>query len=100
LAASCGGHRWASSSNTLSNKRPRFNRPYIPALKDRGFTARLVRSRVRFSPQGWQMQSLKSPRARRTAAEGEAKPPQASQALPVLVLAICATFPARYTQMS
>jgi len=36
------GHRWASSSNTLSNKRPRFNRPYIPALKDRGFTARLV----------------------------------------------------------
>jgi serine/threonine protein kinase len=37
------GHRWASSSNTLSNKRPRFNRPYIPVLKDRGFTARLVR---------------------------------------------------------
>ena len=37
------GHRWASSSNTLSNKRPRFNPPYIPALKDRGFTARLVR---------------------------------------------------------
>jgi len=36
------GHRWASSSNTLSNKRPRFNPPYIPALKDRGFTARLV----------------------------------------------------------
>src|ERR1700683_2247253 len=36
------GHRWASSSNTLSNKRPRFNRPYIHALKDRGFTARLV----------------------------------------------------------
>jgi len=38
------GHRWASSSNTLSNKRPRFNRPYIPALKDRGFTARLVKN--------------------------------------------------------
>jgi hypothetical protein len=36
------GHRWPSSSNTLSSKRPRFNRPYIPALKDRGFTARLV----------------------------------------------------------
>ena len=36
------GHRWASSCNTLSNKRPRFNPPYIPALKDRGFTARLV----------------------------------------------------------
>jgi hypothetical protein len=36
------GHRWASSSNTLRNKRPRFNPPYIPALKDRGFTARLV----------------------------------------------------------
>jgi hypothetical protein len=36
------GHRWPSSSNALSNKRPRFNRPYIPALKDRGFTARLV----------------------------------------------------------
>jgi len=36
------GHRWPSSSNTLSNKRPRFNRPYIPALKDWGFTARLV----------------------------------------------------------
>jgi hypothetical protein len=36
------GHRWPSSSNTLSNRRPRFNRPYIPALKDRGFTARLV----------------------------------------------------------
>ena len=48
LAASCGGHRWASSSNTLSNKRPRFSRPYIPALKDRGFTARLVRLPVRF----------------------------------------------------
>src|ERR1700685_1295994 len=28
----------------LSNKRPRFNPPYIPALKDRGFTARLVNS--------------------------------------------------------
>jgi hypothetical protein len=39
------GHRWPSSSNTLSNKRPRFNPPYIPALKDRGFTARLVRLR-------------------------------------------------------
>jgi hypothetical protein len=38
------GHRWASSSNTLSNKRPRFNPPYIPALKDRGFTARLVKA--------------------------------------------------------
>jgi REP element-mobilizing transposase RayT len=41
------GHRWPSSSNTLSNKRPRFNPPYIPALKDRGFTARLVNPNAR-----------------------------------------------------
>jgi mRNA-degrading endonuclease toxin of MazEF toxin-antitoxin module len=27
------GHRWASLSNTSSNKRPRFKGPYIPALK-------------------------------------------------------------------
>jgi hypothetical protein len=46
------GHRWPSSSNALSNKRPRFNPPYIPALKDRGFTARLVRLAVRFVGSG------------------------------------------------
>jgi putative transposase len=46
FAASCGGAPLASSSNTLSNKRPRFNPPCIPTFKDRGFTARLVNFRV------------------------------------------------------
>jgi len=52
------GHRWASSSNTLSNKRPRFNPPYIPALKDRGFTARLVSRRRPRHPQQFVGSSL------------------------------------------
>src|SRR5580693_4967180 len=38
------GHRRALFSNTSSKKRPRCNRPTIPGLKVRGFTARAVRS--------------------------------------------------------
>ena len=36
------GHRSALLSNTSSNKRPRSNGPYIPGLKVRSFTARVV----------------------------------------------------------
>ena len=40
------GHHSASLSNTSSNKSLRFKGPYIPALKDLGFTAPLVSSPV------------------------------------------------------
>jgi len=36
------GQRWALLSNTSSNKRPHSNGPYIPGLKIRGLTARVV----------------------------------------------------------